>query len=352
MTRLIRAMTAPLILATVWSLCVYATTASADVGGVVVPNGRGPVRVPLTMIHTRAGTYKAIVDVRIGNLGALPFTFDTGSTGLHVFANAKLDAAGSGVECSQTPTSVTYGNPPRVIYSGVMCYASLQIGTISAAKPVPIAYLTKSSCPSNLPHCTLPNLNNPKALAEYGVFGAGITGPLSGEGKAPPPILSLPAPYGQTYSLALTPGRGELILGSSVPSNAAAFPLTKVAAVDDEKWSLGKACLFVNRQAIATCLLVSFDTGNGVPWIHNVASPLIPQSGGVVKPSTSIGFGPESSDTEAMSVVAGTEFANAIHVRQVPGREMTNTSIQVFFDRYVTYDAVRGVIFFSPADRN
>jgi hypothetical protein len=351
MTKLIHLMTVPLILATVGCFCAYTTVASADAGG-AIPNGQGPVRVPLTMIRTRAGTYKAIIGVRIGNLAPLPFTFDTGSTGLHVFANAKLDAAGSGAACSQTPTSVTYGNPPRVIYSGVMCYAPLQIGTISTAKPIPIAYLTKASCPSNLPRCTLPDLSNRKAMDGYGVFGAGVTGIMSGEGKAPPPILSLPGPYGQIYSLALTPERGELILGSSVPSNATAFPLTKVTEVSDERWSLGKACLFINRHAIATCLLVSFDTGNGVPWIHNIASLLIPQSRGIVKPSTSIGFGPDPSDTEAMSVVAGTEFANAIHVRQVPGRDMTNTSIQVFLNHYVTYDAVHGIIFFNSTDPN
>ena len=203
-----------LILATSWSSCTGATIADDGIGE--IQKEPPPVRVPLTMSRTRAGTYKATLDVRIGNLARLPFGFDTGSTGLHVFADAKLDAAGSGVACSKTPTSVTYGNPPRIIFSGVMCYAVLQIGSVTAPLPIPIAYLTKASCPPNLPDCTLPDPSNPKSVGGYGVFGAGITGLITGQSNPPPPILRLPGSYGQRYSLVLTPERGDLILGESL----------------------------------------------------------------------------------------------------------------------------------------
>jgi len=300
------------------------------------------------MQRTIAGTYKASIDVGVGNLAPLRFGFDTGSTGLHVFADAKLDRSGSGVRCSRTPTSVVYGNPPRIILSGVMCYATLQMGTIATPQPVPIAYLTEASCPPNLPNCKLPDLRSAKAMGGYGVFGAGLTGLISGEGNAPPPILRLPGRYGETYTLALTPERGDLILGGSGPPNAAAFPLSRVTTVPGETWSLGNACLFVNQHAIATCILISFDTGNGVPWIHNVTDGHIPQSNGVVRPGTQIGFGPDPSDVEATSVVAGRAFADEIHITQIPGgRALTNTSIQAFFNHDVTYDAARGVIYFA-----
>ncbi len=337
-----------LALATAWSSCGPATVANAG----TVADQAGPIHVPLTMNQTRAGTYKADIDVRIGNLAPLPFGFDTGSTGLHVFADAKLDAAGSGVRCSQTPTSVTYGNPPRIIFSGVMCFATLGIGQIATAGPVPIAYLTTASCPRNLPDCKIPDLHSPKAMSGYGVFGAGLTGRISGEGNAPPPILSLPGRYGQIFTLALTPEHGELILGGSVPQHAAAFPLIRLSAAGERKWAQGRTCLFVDERAIGTCLFVSFDTGNGVAWIHNVTNPHLPQSNGIITPSTHIGFGPDSSGSEAVSIVAGDDFANQIHVVQLAGKSLTNTSIRVFFNRYVTYDAVNGIIYFSDTDPN
>ena len=122
-----------------------------------------------------------------------------------------------------------------------------------------------------------------------------------------------------------------------------------MTAIGDERWSLGGACLFVNTRAIGTCLLVSFDTGNSVAWIHNVTNPRIPQTNGIVTPYTRIGFGPDRGEGEATSIVAGGEFANEIHVEAVPGRTLANTSIRAFFHHYVTYDAVHGIIYFAPA---
>src|SRR5260221_12972863 len=79
------------------------------------------VRVPLTVSQTRAGTYKANIKIGIGKLNPLSFVFDTGSTGFHVFKAAKLDAAGSGVNCTDKTSTFTVGNPGKIIYYGVNC---------------------------------------------------------------------------------------------------------------------------------------------------------------------------------------------------------------------------------------
>ena len=47
----------------------------------------------------------------------------------------------------------------------------------------------------------------------YGVFGAGLTGIMSGEGRVPNPILTLPGRRGSIYNVMLTRGSGELVLG-------------------------------------------------------------------------------------------------------------------------------------------
>jgi hypothetical protein len=119
----------------------------AQASGAVVSSD-SPVKIPLTVTQNpRFGTYAAKITIALGDGPPLPFGFDTGSTGLHAFADAELDALGSGVRCSQTPTSVTYGNPPRITFNGVVCYATLHFDGLTTPSAVPVAYLTSASCP-------------------------------------------------------------------------------------------------------------------------------------------------------------------------------------------------------------
>src|ERR1700722_16147582 len=152
-------------------------------------NESPPIHVPLVMSKLASGAYKARIDVGIGSLQPIPFTFDTGSTGLHMFANPAFEGAGSGIRFSQIPTSVIYGNPPRVIFSGVICYATLHIGIATTTSPIAIPYLTKESSPPKLPDGKVPDIHNPKSFlgeSDYGIFGSGITGVVSGKNNPPP----------------------------------------------------------------------------------------------------------------------------------------------------------------------
>ena len=306
-----------------------------------------PISVPLGVSQTGAGTYKADLSVGIGNLAPLSFGVDTGSAGLHVFAAAHLDAPDSGVQCTQAPITFTVGNPGRIIYSGVLCYAPLHFGTVTTPV-VPIGYLTSAACTSNNPNCMLPDLNDP--AHGYGVLGVGIAGAM----PVPNPLLSLPAPYGSAYSIALTHDAGELVLGSQEPANATRFPMTP-GSRDGVKWTLGTACLFVNEQPTSTCVTISFDTGNGVAWVRaadttGIPQTTIPQFGTVVTPTTQLGFAPQGATTAAFSLVAGSTFADRIKVMTpIGGADLTNVGIEAFFDRIVRYDNVCGTISVAPA---
>jgi hypothetical protein len=323
-------------------LVLLLTYAGAQAGS-PLDDGK-PIHIPLTMSQTRAGTYKATLTIGIGNLKPLPLVFDTGSTGLHVFAAANLDAPGSGVKFSQTPISFTVGNPGRITYRGVVCYAQLHFANFSTPTSVPIAYLTSASRTSTNPGGKIPDLHDPKAHGGYGVFGAGLTGPM----PIPAPLLTLPAPFGSIYSIRLTRQSGELVLGSGEAPNAARFPLAP-AAREGEKWAHGKASLLVNGRAIGTSVAISFDTGNGVPWIRAADMASIPQTNGLVAPSTRIGFCAPGDTREATSVTAGTSFANRIKLQSPRGAPLTNVGIEAFFDHVVTYDNVRGVISVAPS---
>lgn len=315
--------------------------------------GPGTVDIPIRVSQNAGfGTYKATLSIGIGSLRPLRVAFDTGSVGLRVFADAHLDAPGSGVQCSQTPTSVTYGNPGRITYSGVICYAPLHFENYTTPATVPIAYLTSASCPQTNPNCTIPNLNNPHDMGGgYGVFGAGIIGAMSGEGKVPNPFVTLPGALGSVFSIRLTPQNGDLILGAQAPADAVRFPLTP-ARSPDRKWDFGQACIFVDGRPIDDCLSISFDTGNGIPWLHNVANPSLPVDDAFVTPGTRIGFGPPGASTEVVSLTAGATFPNRVRVLNNGGLPLTNVSIRVFLNRTVTYDYANGAISFSPPDES
>lgn len=288
----------------------------------------------------RVNTYKADVSIGFGNLQRLPIAFDTGSAGLHVFAAAKLDAPGSGVDCTATPVSFTVGNPGRVNYSGVICNAVLHFAGFTTPTAVPLAYLTSASCTPNNPGCKLPNLNNPKAHGGvYGVFGAGITGAMPVQN----PFLGM---Y-QSYSIELTHGGGRVVLGGAAESDAAQFPLAPGSRTG-AKWQIGQACLFVNGTATRSCLGISFDTGNGVPWIRTSDAATIPQQNGLVTPNTRIGFAPPGAASAATTVVAGSAFANRIKVQPANKAPLANSGIEPFFDHVVTYDNLNGRISIAP----
>jgi hypothetical protein len=172
---------------------------------------------------------------------------------------------------------------------------------------------------------------------------------MHADGAVPNPILSMPGRRGSVYSIALTHDSGTLELGGSEPSGAAEFVLPP-GTVRGQVYSLPRGCLFVDGRKIGACMTVSFDTGNGVPWIHTMDSAAIPQDDGSVRPGTTIGWGPGDAGVPATSITAGTSFADTIKVLAIPGRKpITNTSIQAFFGHVVTYDNQRGIIAVSPA---
>ncbi len=323
-------------------IAVIAASAGANAQS-PAPSGN-VIHIPLVVErNARFGTYKANINIGMGSLPPLPMTFDTASEGLHVFAAAKLDRSGSGVSCSEKPVSFTVGNPGRVTYAGVMCSAPLHFGGLTTPA-VPIAYLTSAKCAANYPQCKIPSLESPQAHGGvYGIFGAGITGAM----PVINPILALPSPYGSVYSIRLTPAGGDLALGDPASSGAVRFPLT-AANGNGARWQNGRACIFVNDVPTATCLGISFDTGNGVAWIRDSDTGSIPQRDGTVSPATRIGFAPSGATAPATSITAGMSYGDKIKIETTVSRPLTNTGIRAFFDRVVTYDAVHGIISVAP----
>jgi hypothetical protein len=307
-----------------------------------------PIRVPLTMVETEQQTEKAMLQVGVGSLQPLSIPVDTGSVGLVLFATPGIP--GNETSCSSQTISVSYGNPLRVTYSGVICYGSIGLGGVLATPRIPFALLTSTTfcAPNN--QCKTPQQNY--ADGDYGVLGVGI----SPGDSLPNPLRTLPGPYGERFMLRLNANGSEpssLILAPRWRFDAAVFPQFEetTGALGLPVYDKGQGCVLVNGQATSVCPIVSFDTGNGVPWLH-VTIPNLPTVTGPngdidVAPGTTIGVTPRLGGPPAVLLVAGNTFATEFRYTDQKSN-LINVSIQAFLGNDVIYDGEQVVITVAP----
>jgi hypothetical protein len=306
------------------------------------------IRVPLTMVETAQQTEKAMLQVGVGSLQPLSMPVDTGSVGLVLFATPGIP--GNETSCSSQTISVSYGNPLRVTYSGVICYGSVGLAGILATPRIPFALLTSTTfcAPNN--QCKTPQQNY--ADGDYGVFGVGI----SPGDNLPNPLRTLPGPNGKRFMLRLNVNGGEpssLILAPHWRFDAAVFPQFEqtTGALGLPVYDKGQGCVLVDGEATSVCPIVSFDTGNGVPWLH-VTIPHLPTVTGTngdiyVAPGTTIGVTPRLGGPPAVLLVAGSTFATEFRYADQKSN-LINVSIQAFLGNDVIYDGEQGVITVAP----
>src|SRR5580700_6854545 len=315
----------------------------------VSSSGTAPIHLPLTMTETADQTYKAALQVGVGSLPPMAIGFDTGSVGLELFAVPGIP--GNGTVCSTETISISYGNPRRVTYSGVLCYGEIALAGVISTARIPFGLLTSLTYCAPGYQCKTPHENFADGI--YGVFGAGISPAAVG---LPNPLRTLPGAYGKRFMLRLKANTGEqssLILAPHWHYDAAIFPQFEetVGALNLPVYDKGKGCVLVNGKETGVCSFVSFDTGNGVPWLH-VTVPNLPTvvgSNGVtyVAPGTTIGVVPRLGGTSAVSLVAGATFAGEFRYAD-QSSDLINVSIQAFLGNDVTYDGEQGVITVAP----
>lgn len=307
-----------------------------------------PVSIPLTMTETVQHTAKAMLQLGIGSLEPLSIGVDTGSVGLVLFATPGIP--GNGTSCSSQVITLSYGNPLRVTYSGVVCYGSIKLADVTVTPRIPFALLTSTTfcAPSN--ECKTPQQNY--ADGDFGIFGVGI----SPGDDLPNPLRTLPGPYGKRFMFRLRANSSEqssLILAPGWRFDAAIYPQFEqtTGALGLPVYDKGQGCVIVNGQPASVCPLVSFDTGNGVPWVHATVPhlPTVPGPNGdtYVAPGTTIAVAPRLGGPAAVSLVAGDTFATEFRYADQKS-DLVNVSIQAFFGNDVIYDAEQGVIAIAP----
>ena len=312
-----------------------------------------PLRLPLAMAETEAQTEKASLQVGIGSLKPLSIGVDTGSVGLVLFAMRGIP--GHGITCSTQTITLSYGNPKRVTYSGVICQGPIHLADIIATPSIPFAQLTSITyCAPNY-QCRTPQQNY--ADGDYGIFGVGI----SPGDSLPNPLRTLPGAYGKRFMFRLNANSSEqsfLILAPHWRFDAAVFPQFEqtTGALGLPVYDKGQGCVLVNGQPTSppACPLVSFDTGNGVPWVHAIVHGLPKvtiDKETYVAPGTTIGIAPRQGGPAAVSLVAGDTFATEFHYTDQTSN-LINVGIQAFLGNDVTYDAEQGVLTVAPTPVN
>jgi hypothetical protein len=99
-----------------------------------------PLSIPITMSETEVGTEKASFQIGIGSLQPLSVGIDTGSVGLVLFATPGIP--GHDTTCSTKTIELSYGNPKRVTYSGVICHGPINLADVISTPRIPFALLT------------------------------------------------------------------------------------------------------------------------------------------------------------------------------------------------------------------
>jgi hypothetical protein len=330
-----------LVVATAFSINVWTQQVSSSV--------TAPIHLPLTMTETADQTYKATLQVGIGSLPPMSIGFDTGSVGLELFAVAGIP--GNGTVCTNETFSVSYGNPLRVTYGGVICYGEVTLAGVISTPRIPFGLLRSLTYCAPGYQCNTPQENYAEGI--YGIFGAGISPAAV---NLPNPLRTLPGAYGKRFMLRLKANSGEqsfLVLAPLWRYDAAIFPQFKqtVGALNLPVYDKGKGCILVNGKETGVCSFVSFDTGNGVPWLH-VTVPNLPTVIGsngdtYVASGTTIGLAPRMGGTSAVSLVAGATFAGEFRYAD-QSSDLINVSIQAFLGNDVTYDGEQGVITVAP----
>jgi hypothetical protein len=187
---------------------------------VVLHPGPTDVTVPLTFDQSSYGAAfdpPPIIDVTIGQDHVVPVLLDTGSVGLHIFANAISASSWPGVKVwSERETVQTLDG---TLWSGTIASATLRFGSLRTRSAVPFQLIDAERCGEDglgLSCVSDGQQDALKAVGADGILGIGMDGPAPGD-PVINPLLSLPGKFGRAWTVDMTNasagGSGALILG-------------------------------------------------------------------------------------------------------------------------------------------
>lgn len=313
------------------------------------------ITVPLQMDAIPKGSYQAGIHVSVAGGPSTLVLFDTGSVGLHIFAN-QVGTQG----LVKTNKVVVNGYGDGEMYSGVIAYAPVTIGGVTTSS-IPIVLVQKVYCAQNKPTCPVahddPTNPSPDSGFFYGTMGVSMqTEPTKGMPKATlySPLRALPGNYGNGFIIKNMSTEGGSVVIGLTPDNTQGFSKVQLSTMG--KYPDG-ATVYNDKGLTAHYRIgkldrdfqTAFDTG-GNSAIHffsanNLGLPV--NKNKAVKPN--LPFEASLPGGFNWSFKTGnTPGVNLVTIKPALAGKPTyiNTGITFFFDYDVMYDVQNGYLGF------
>jgi len=287
----------------------------------------------------------------VGDGPEVPVVLDTGSIGLHIYPQAVDLRAGSGVSPTGQATAITYVDGEQ--QTGTLATARISIGGLTTTTAVPFGLISSLTCTAAKPNCPARGgIAAAVRAGRYGVLGIGLG--RHGPSSPPNPLLYLPDPYRRSWSVALDPSGGHLVLGAVGSRHPLAVmrlpreadPIDGREVFDDHEaavcWQIG---------GVSSCQPTLFDSGEFTMQLFGgrlAASWAGPGGASRVPSGTDVSARLPGAGRPFWSFTAGRSPSADLVVAHGRGRGAVNTGVGAFFAFTVLYDAAAGAVRLEP----
>jgi hypothetical protein len=323
-------------------------------GGAAGASGATIAVVPVTVQGGQGtpGGADPVVSVEVGGSSPVPVYLDTGSSGLHIFADAVPTGPASGVTVSSRQSDITYQGGYRFI--GVVASAVITIGPQATAGAVPFSLVTAASCTAAKPACPAAGGigGYESARGVEGILGIGTE---SSQGGVISPLLGMPGSLADSWGLALRGTTGALVLGAAALLGGHPAPTTfqmrsAGTIAGRSLWRDDRVPLCVSVGTIQQCTHGLFDSGTAS---FQISGPVLGQAP-TVAGSRQVVAGLPVTVTQLGGAspfwtftTGTTKSENTVRLGPELG-SFVNTGAQVFYDFGVVYDDTAGTISLYP----
>jgi len=320
---------------------------------------KAPVLSTPTMsvpLHTPADDPRPEITIRVGNDAPINVILDTGSVGLRVFSDLVPTGTGKGIDVTSAQDEIEYVDGTQ--FSGSVSDALIHIGSLTTTRVVPFELVQSVTCDPTIPEC--PASSGSSGFQNDGVdgiMGIGLSGAYTGD-PITNPLLALPAPYQDSWSIAMSgngatlPASGALVLGAHDPGNAGAeFALQEqgASALGSPTWN-DQFNLCWNVGGLSSCEMSVFDSGSDLTVLSGTnfanTSTVDPGEISVLTSGTNVQVTQQVDGNPLWSFNAGSGTMGTVLV-EPNGIDYVNSGVQAFYSFKVTYDELHGEIFLS-----
>ena len=288
--------------------------------------------LPLTVLSV-SGKPRPIINISVAGGPTVPVLFDTGSTGLRIFADK---VGNNGLRDLGTPTSSSFTSGNH--FEGTVASAPMIVAGAPTAGPVEFHKITSASCTRRHPDCAAAGGEAAyiRRSQVVGVFGAGLR-----TGSVFSPLQQLEGSALKSFGVSLAGDAGSVTLNPAVKDQLATFHIPSAEPATHPNGAPAwldqqvNACWKV-RTGERTCVPTVFDTGATATSVD----PSLPGVSGSKAAPLSLAQG----ETGAPVWTTAGSSDTPVTVHEHSGDGLVNTGVAVFQKFDVIYDLTSGTV--------